>query len=110
MIDKLFIDISEPVVSQLGVFCFSELTFCLNLCYGTVRPLVILPLPPVTDIFSSLMDGAMNECQLGKLKRLILKPENDSDKAAFYYSIYHSILHCDILPLNLTFLLDVSFS
>lgn len=66
--------------------------------------------PPATGIFSPLMDGAMSEFQLRKLKRLVLKPENDSDKAAFYYSIYHSILHGDILPPHLTVLFDLSFS
>lgn len=56
------------------------------------------------------MDGAMSEFQPWKLKRLVLKAEKDSDKAEFYYSIYHSILHGDILPLHLTFLFDLSYS
>lgn len=52
----------------------------------------------------------MSEFQLPKLKRLVPEPENDSDKAAFYYSIHHCVLHGDIIPLNLTVLFDLSHS
>ena len=52
----------------------------------------------------------MSKLQLRKLKRLVLMPENDRDKAAFYYSIYHRVLHGDIAPLSLTFLFDLRYS
>lgn len=55
--------------------------------------------PPATGIFSPLMDGAVSEFQLRKLKRLRLKPDDDSDKGVFYYGIHHSVLHGYILPL-----------
>lgn len=35
------------------------------------------------------MDAGINEFQLWKLKHLVLKLENNSDEAAFYYSIFH---------------------
>lgn len=41
------------------------------------------------------MDGAMSEFGLRKPERLVLKPEDDSDRAAFYYSIHHGTLHGD---------------
>lgn len=50
-----------------------------------------------SGIFRPLMDAGMNKFQLRKLKRLVLKLENNSDEAAFYYSI----LHGDILTQSL---------
>lgn len=66
------------------------------------------PPPPATaGIFSSLMDGTMSEFQLWRLKRLVRKLGSDSDRAAFHYSIYHSILHGAIMPPHLAVLFDL---
>lgn len=43
-------------------------------------------------ICSQLMDGAVSDFQLRKLKRLAGEPRGYSDKAACHYSIYHHVL------------------
>lgn len=79
-------------------FWLSELTLSPTFCCGALTPPWGFAFtPPATGIFSSLMDGAMSDIQLQKLESLVCQPGNDSDKAGFYYSIYHGILHGDIL-------------
>lgn len=104
MTERFLIKADTLTVSGPSAETF-QLTFSLALCYS--------PLPPPTasataGIFSSLMDGAMSEFQLRRLKRLVRKLESDSDGAAFHYSIYHGILHGAIMPPHLAVLFDLA--
>lgn len=88
----------EPHLTVLSL----GLTFSLALYVVACLPRTAPPPPhPATHptpmhaagICSQLMDGAMSDFQLWKLKRLVGEPRSDSDKAAFHYSIYHHVLH-----------------
>lgn len=99
--ERFLIKANTLTVSGPSVETF-QLTFSLALCCSPPTP------PPATaGIFSSLMDGAMSEFQLWRLKQLVRKLESDSDRAAFHYSIYHSILQGDIMPPDLAVLFDL---
>lgn len=106
MTERFLIKANTLTISGPSAETF-QLTFSLALCYSPLPPPTASAPPATAGIFSSLMDGAMSEFQLGRLKRLVRKLESDSDGAAFHYSIYHSILHGDIMPPHLAVLFDL---